>query len=136
MSFDTSLAHISDALQIPIHFANGTASGVRGLVWNCAGFPVPMSISVSKLFTGEQVGVLAHIHGDLHVVVSHYPKTGALSAYLIDGDKVRCDGVAVTPDSLISKKMGLREVVESLRGAIVGAYYWKNHKWQSLKLPN
>lgn len=136
MSFDTSLFHLSDALQIPLHYANGSAKGSRELTWDCAGFKVRINATVSKMFTGEQVGILAHIHGDLHVVMAHYPKTGALSAYLIDGSKVYCSGLPSTPDSLIAKKMGLRDVVESLRGAIVGAYYWKNSNWRELKLPS
>lgn len=136
MSIDTSLNHIADALQIPMHYVDGTASGSRELTWDCMGLKVRMCASVSKLFVGEQVGVLVHLQGDLSVVVAHYPKTGALSAYLIDGAKVTCDGVTVTPDSLISKKMGLREVVESLKAAIVGAYYWKNSNWRELKLPS
>lgn len=136
MSFETSLNQISDVLQLPLTSSDGKVQGSRQATWAAGGLSIPMTVTASKLFAGEQVGVLAHIHGDLHVVVSHYAKTGALSAYLIDGAKVKSEGVRVTPDALISKKMSLRDVVDSLKGSIVGAFYWKNSKWQALKLPD
>lgn len=136
MSSNASLFALSDALQLPLAMKGGVLRGSRSASWDCLGLPVQITPSVSKMFIGEQVGVLVHVHGDLNVMVAHYPKTGALSAYVIDGAKTKIDGIRVTPDSLITKNMDLRDAVASLRGAIVAAFYWKRDIWQKLKLPD
>lgn len=136
MSSNVSLFALSDALQLPLAMKDGVLRGSRSALWDCLGLPVQITPSVSKMFVGEQVGVLVHVHGDLSVMVAHYPKTGALSAYVIDGAKTKIEGTLVTPDSMITKNMDLRDAVASLREAIVAAFYWKSNIWQKLKLPD
>lgn len=136
MSIELSLYKIADAFQIPLTYKDGTVSGGRVANWKCLGVTLEFTVEASKLFSGEQVGVVVHVMGDLYAIVAHYPKTGSVSAYLLDGNKLEMEGVKSPPDLFISKKMTLKEVVDSLRGAIVGAYYWKNDLWKELRLPD
>ena len=136
MSIELSLYKIADAFQLPLSYKDGKVSGQRVANWNCLGVALEFTVEATKLFSGEQIGVLVHVMGDLYTIVAHYPKTGSVSAYLIDGSKLEMDGVKSPPDLFISKKMTLREVVDALRSSIVGAYYWKNDQWKALRLPD
>lgn len=136
MSIELSLYKIADAFQLPLIYKDGKVSGKRVSNWNCLGVTLEFTVEATKLFSGEQIGVLVHVMGDLYSIVAHYPKTGSVSAYLIDGSKLEMDGVKSPPDLFISKKMTLKEVVGALRRSIVGAYYWKNDQWKALRLPD
>lgn len=134
MSIELSLYKISDTLQLPFTYKDGKVSGsVERLVKSLVGVNIPIKLKAVKLFSNEQVGLLAHVIGDLFVLVSHYPKTGMVSLYLVDGNELSMDGVKTPPDLFISKKMNLREVVTGLKKAIVASFYYKEG-WKKLNL--
>ena len=136
MDMRLSLYKIADALQIPLDYADGKVTGQRGATFSpVKGLVLPLDFTVSKLFSGESCGVVAHVLGDLYLVVGHFPKTGAVSAFLIDGDKVVEEGMKIPPHLCISASMGLKEVIGTLRKSIVSSFVFKDRKWSPLKLP-
>jgi len=135
-TIDLSLYKLADALQIPLTYNQGKIGGSQAVRWSIIGGEIPFTMIANKIFATEQVGIIAHVMGDLHVIVSHFPQSGTVSAYLVDASKSKLDGVKIAPDKAISKKMTLREVVDTLRPAIVAAYYWKQDKWRPLALPS
>lgn len=137
MSIELSLYKLADALQIPLDYQDGKVSGsmTGKLKTTVAGLEIPITAKATKLFMNDQCGVVADIAGDLAVIVAHYPKTGSVSAYLLNKDKLMMDGVKAPPDLFISKKMTLMEVMQSVRKAVVRAFYYKDGKWKPLTLP-
>lgn len=135
MSIDLSLYKIADAMQMALKYQNGKVSGEQCMTWETMGQKLPFTLKAEKLFAGEQVGVLFHVMGDLYIIVSHFPKTGTVSIYMVDGSKTKINGVKCAPEKLISKKMILKEVVESMGPALVKAHYWKQGEWKPLALP-
>lgn len=136
MDMKNSLFKIADALQIPLDYADGKVTGQRGATFSpVAGLSLPLDFTVSKLFSGESCGVVAHVLGDLYIVVGHFPKTGAVSAFLIDGSKVVEEGVKIDPCLRITSTMGLKEVIQSLKKSVVASFVHKDRKWSTLKLP-
>jgi hypothetical protein len=134
-SIDLSLYKISDTLQLPFTYTDGKVSGATDFVVGILPeFNIPIRLTASKLFASEQVGLLAHVIGDLSILVSHYPKSGMVTAYLIDGRKLHMSGVKAPPELFISKKMTLKEVVSGLGDAIVAAFYFKDG-WKPLQMP-
>lgn len=136
MGIDLSLYKIADALQIPITYRDGKATGERGAsVKTLLGFDLPFTIKAVKLFMNDQCGLLAHIRGDLYIIVSHFQQTGSISAYLIDAGELSMDGVKAPPELFISKSFGLPEVYAALKDSMVAAFSWKGDQWKPLKLP-
>lgn len=135
MSIDLSLYKLADMLQVPLKYANGKLVGeVVGTLLTSVGLVIPLHIKALKLFSSDQTGVIFHIMGDLFVVAAHYPKLGGLSLFLIDGSKVS-EGPKSDPSELISKGMGLKEVMDALRPGIVGAFHYNKQEWKKLTLP-
>lgn len=138
MEVMTSLYKISDALGIPLLWDKGELSGrsENGVFSPLPGLDFPILITAKKIFANDTVGVLAHVAGDLYVLVSHFYKTNSVSAFLIDGGKLSMDGVQAPPELFISKGMSLREVIAAVRVGVVSSFVWKNRQWEPLKLPN
>lgn len=127
------LYSISDAIQIPLVWGQdgkiyGEAEAVFSLLKDVN---VPMNIKALKVFKGEQVGVLFHVLGDLHLLVSNYKKTGSVSIYLLDASKV-----AVPLETLIQAKDNLRDVMKKVRETVVKVFHFKNKEWLPLTLPS
>ncbi len=137
MSIELSMYKFADVLQVPLSYKDGKVQGGGKGVFktSIAGLEIPIHVRVVKMFLNEQCGVLADLIGDLSLLVSHYPKTGVVSAYVIDKGKLIMDGVKTPPDLFFSKNMNLIEVVRSLRRAIVQAWYYKSGAWYPLTIP-
>lgn len=136
MDIPNSLNKIADTLKMRIDYADGKASGSTKFQFTpLPGLAIDIDMQVKKLFASDAVGVLAHVMGDLHIVVTHLGKTNAVNVFLVDGNKLEMDGVKTPPEMFISKQMDTRQVVSSLRKAIVTAFLWKDRKWSVLKLP-
>lgn len=131
MNAELSLFKIADVLQMPISYDGKVLSGERFAEWTSQiGLKLPMQLSATAIFFSEQVGVVAHVIGELYVMVSHNPSKSGLSLYLIDAGKLEEE---IT--ELVSPKMNLREVVEYLGDAIVKAFYHSSGKWKPLAMP-
>lgn len=135
MTLDLSLYKLADTLQIPLSVSNGKILGSQKMTWKTLGMEIPITLKAEKMYAGEQVGVLFHVLGDLHIIVSHFPKTGTVSIYMVDGSKTNMDGVKCPPEKLISKTMVIKEVMAGMVGAVVCALYWKQGEWKTLTLP-
>jgi len=136
MTIDLSLFKIADALQVKLEYNDGKISGiVSGKLMTSLGFGLPFKVEAKKVFYNDQCGVLFHIMGNLNMIVSHFPKTGAVSAFLIDGDKLEMDGVKAPPEMFISKTNTLKEVVSALGKSLVRAFHYSNGVWKPLVLP-
>ena len=98
------------------------------------GFSIPLYIKAVKLFHQDHVGVLFHVRGDLYLIVSHFQKTSTVSAFLVNKREVTMDGVISPPELVISRSMGLRQVVDALGAAVVASFYYKG-AWKVLTLP-
>lgn len=127
-----------DVLKTPITIQGGKVSGHSSATITLApGITTKITVKVLKMFSNEQVGVLAHIRGDLFILVSYNPNGGGMSAYLIDGTKCYSDeGVLVAPTAKFSTSNNLRQVVESMKPAIVAAFFRKSGDWGKLSLPS
>lgn len=136
MDIQLSLNKIADALKVNLIYENGKVTGTADLAYcPLPGFEMPIKLTVHKLFANDAVGVLAHVVGDLYLVVSHFAKAGAVNVFLIDGNKLSMDGVKAPPMMFVSKSMTIKQVVGVLRGAIVASFIWKDRRWSVLKLP-
>jgi hypothetical protein len=136
MELSLSLYKIADALQIPIEYVDGTVAGKLDASYDkVPGLCLPVKVRVKKLYVHETVGVLVDVIGDLAILVSHVDTTGALTAILIDKNKLEMDGVKTPPELFFTKRSSGREVVDALRGSIVASFMWHQRKWSPLKLP-
>lgn len=136
MAIDLSLFKLADVLQLPITYKDGKIEGERaGVLTTSVGLTLPFTLRAVKLFANEQCGLLAHIRGDLYIIVSHFPHTGGLSAYLLDADKLYMDGVKAPPELFISKRHSMKEVFDALKVSMVTSFRWSGDKWKVLQLP-
>lgn len=136
MGVDLSLYRLADALQLPFTYDNGTVSGSRkGVLTGPGGIEMDFTITAEKFFSAEQQGLLAHVMGDLHVVVSFFPKSGITSLYLVDASKLTMGGERIAPRNLVMSHNGMRDVFISLGAAITAAFSWRDGKWKPLALP-
>lgn len=136
MDMKSSLYKLADALQVPLEYLAGKVSGGADGVYS--GVPelnLPFTVTAKKMFVHETIGVLVHVMGDLSLVVSHFGATGVVTALLLDGNKLMLDGVKSPPELFFSKTSSGRDVVDSMRHAIVASFMWQNRKWSPLKLP-
>lgn len=136
MSIELSLYKIADAMQVPLKYEGGTISGGgKTEIAMGAGIKVPVELKATAIFQSEQVGVLFDVAGDLGILVAHYPKSNAVSAYLIDKSKTEVQGIRVNPVQLIAKKATLIGAVKALKMAIVASFFYKSGGWAVLPLP-
>ena len=136
MAIDLSLFKLADVLQLPITYRDGKIEGGRaGVLTTSVGLSIPFSLRAVKLFANEQCGLLAHLRGDLYIIVSHFPQTGGVSAYLLDADKLYMDGVKAPPELFISKRHCMKDVFEALKVSIVTSFRWGGGQWKTLQLP-
>jgi len=137
MDVATSLNKIADTLQININYEDGKVSGVTDMLYcPLPGLSIPVKLTLQKFFANETVGVVAHVIGNLYIVASHLNQTGVVNVFLIDGSRLEVVGVRTPPEALISKTMGIKQVVAALRGAIIKSYLWKDRRWSVLNLPS
>lgn len=133
---DSSIQLISSALGVPLAKEFGRVSG-GGVVSFPGEGPLPtitFNITPLKAVFGEQVFVLFSVSGDLHLVVSHYPKTGALSVFFLDALKVKPVGGRAEIINTIIEAGGLLFVVNRLKKAIVVAFYHSGTSWKPVAL--
>lgn len=136
MSLDLSLYKLADATQLKFSYMDGKVSGhTEAMLVSDFGLEVPVGIKAVKIFSAEQTGILFKLTGDLSMIISHFPKTGMVSAYLLDGGCLTMEGVKAPPELFIGKKMSLREVVQALGHAIVASFYF-DQGWKPLRLPS
>jgi len=135
-SLDTKLFKLLDVIQVKGEYKDGAISGSRDLtVQTDVGLRIPVTVTLDKFFMNDQCGIVAHVIGDLYIVVSYYEKTRSTGAYLIDKDKLEMDGVKSPPSLFISKTYDMRAVFEALKHAIVSAFTYRNNQWVALRLP-
>lgn len=135
VGLEMSLNKIADAIQIPLTYCDGKIKGEAKLrLTTDIGFSVPLIIKAVKVFHEEHVGVIFHIRGNLYLAVSYFRKTSTVSAFLIDKSKLLMDGVIATPEMIVSRSMGLRQVLDGLGKAVVKSFYYKGD-WNELILP-
>lgn len=133
MSIELSLFKLADVLQLPLAVKGiAEVSGKRKAVMPLGGgLTFPFTMTAQKMFTKDQVGVLVHVAGDLHILVSHYQKTGSISAFLLDSRKM------LSPlEYLITNQMNLSEVIDAVKPCVVKAFHWSGQKWSVLRLPS
>lgn len=136
MGIALSLFKFSDALQIPLEYNSGKISGeCSGAITTSVGLRIPFTIEAQKVFYNEQCGIVAHVRGDLYILLSHFPQTGGIGAYIIDGGKLLMDGVKTPPGLFISKTFSMTEVFAALKHSIVAGFRWSQSEWKPLKLP-
>lgn len=135
MGLNTSLNYIADACQMPLEYLNGAVTGeVKGTYSPLPGLTLPLDMKARKFFYHTQAGLILHVTGHLFLMVAHYEKTNTVSAFLIDGSAVELDGVMAPPELVVTSKMTLREVVDSLRSGIVKSFVWSKQKWSPMTL--
>lgn len=133
MDIQMSLNKIADAIQVPLTYANGQVSGSAEMVYSpLPGIKLPVTLTIKGLFANQVVGVIGHVVGDLHIVVTHFYKTGVVSVFLVDGREWKDR----EPHEVITPLMPLTDVVAALRKNIVASFIWKDRRWSTLKLPN
>lgn len=136
MSIKDSLTKIADCLQMDFVYENGNLLGdTNATVTLDLGVEVPLKLRPTKVFFSDQCGVLVKVSGDLSILVSHFPKTGMISAYLIDGNKLEMGGAKTPAELFLSKKMTLKEAIAAFGRAVSSSFYFKDG-WKPLKLPN
>jgi hypothetical protein len=139
MDMVMSFIKLSDILQMPLSYDPEPSVGLFGsraaaLATSGEG-TLPFTLTAEKVFMNEQCGVLVHVMGDLWVLASHYPKTGALGVYLIDANKLEMDGIKTPPTLFISKTFSMLEVYRALSHAIVKAFTRRGNSWEEMRLP-
>ena len=132
MDLQLSINKLSDALQVPLKYENGYISGLSKMVFQpFPGFSMPITVDTRKLFMNEVVGIVFSVAGNLSIMASHFPKTGAVSMFLLDISKIG----GMNPEGIIAKTMNLKQAVAAVRPAIVASFIWKDRKWSTLNLP-
>jgi hypothetical protein len=136
MADDLSMYKIADAMQIKLEISGKEVKGQKDATFTpYPGLSLPVSITAKKMFKNGAAGVVFHVMGDLHMVVAYYSKTGAVSAFLIDGTKLKMQGIQQPPENMISKTMTLKDVVDAIKVGVVSSFIWKDRQWRALKLP-
>ena len=137
MDIKTSLFKISDALGITLEYQDGKITAAEtGTLPLLPLLDLTIPLKVNKFFANEVCGVIAHVIGDLHLIVSHYNRTNIVSVFVIDGSKLEMGGVKSPPELFVASTMSLKQVVNALRSGIVSSYVWKDRQWGPLKLPS
>lgn len=132
-----SLNRIADVLQVPLEYTKGrgvTGGGIVSIPMG-AGSTLDLEVRPRFMFNQEQVGVLFHIAGQLYVMVAYFEKTGALSAYVLDGSVLKEKGSVYPPEDFIRSNYSLRDVIGALQHSIRASYYRKEGCWKPLKIP-
>lgn len=96
--------------------------------------PLRAEITLVGVLIGEQVGVMVHLVGDLHIFPVVNLATNATTVYLLDGSKSASKGARVSLGSNLGKR-AIREVITDLQPAIVAAFFLRGGSWHPLKLP-
>ena len=136
MDIKMSLYKIADALGITLEYEDGKVTAQStGTLPLLPLLDLTMPLKVNKFFANEVCGVIAHVVGDLHLIVSHYNRTNIVSVFIIDGSKLEMEGVKTPPELFVTKSMSLKQVVNALRVGIVSSFVWKDRTWGPLKLP-
>lgn len=126
----SSLDKIADALVMPLTYHHGEVSGESKVKYTpLPSLSIPINPTALRVAVDETVAVLAHVVGDLYILVSSYPVTGGVSAFLLDTSKVEGDIL-----SKVSKKAKLVSILTPLKDSVVASFLWKGGKWTPLKL--
>lgn len=134
MDVQMSLNKIADTLKININYEDGVVTGSTPMIYSpLPGLEIPVTVTLKAFFANEAVGVMAHVVGDLYLVVSHVWKTGAVNVFMVNGAVFSNRGE--TPYDLIAKTMSIKVVVATLRKGITVAFLWKDRRWSVLNLP-
>lgn len=136
MNVSLSLYKIADALQVPLDYQDGVVSG-GGVV----SFPpvgdlpeFKFCLTPLKIVVSEQVFVLFSVAGDLHLMVSHYPQTSAVSLFFIDGAGIKLQGKKTPVPHVLENVADLRAAIGRLKEALVGAFFYSGGQWKPLKV--
>lgn len=134
-----SLNKIADALQVPLACTSGVIGGGGVARLKLFGKTVvDLQLKPVAIFKSAQVGVVVHVREDLYLMVAHYEKTEALSAYIIDKAVLGtmyskgCD-----LSSIVTEKMSARDAIGALGKSIKASFYRKDQGtgWKPLVLP-
>lgn len=132
-----SLNRIADVLQVPLAYSKSlgiTGGGVVSIPMD-GGKNLELKVRPRFLFNQEQVGVIFHVAGQLYVMVAFFEKTGALSAYVLDGSVLKEGEHVYPPEDFIRSNHSLRDVIGALQHSIKASYYRKEGCWKPLKIP-
>lgn len=129
------LYRLSDVLQIPLKFEDGTMTGERSARVSLGGLgaAIKMNLRVVGYFSGEQTGVLIHVMGDLYVISAYFPSMQSTSLLLIDGEKAGGEKKMLR---VLSKSQRLQDFYSVFKRAINGGFLWGDNAWKRLSLPS
>lgn len=136
MANSIALTKLADVLQVPLSKKGKNITGFAKLDVEVApNVTLPLSVSVFLLTDANDCcSMLAHISGNLYVMVGFNMGTNVTSLYILDAAKL--DGAAkLNPASLVKVSDTLRMAVNAFRQAIVHSAYHASAGWKPLKLP-
>lgn len=130
-----SLTRLSDALAVPLKYDNGDITGSCSVhIPATPTFPeVILDLKALQIVVSEQVFVLFHVSGDLYLIASHYPATGAVSVFLLDGAKLKLSSKSAAR-GILAGVDSIRTMVQKLNHSLVCAFYYLGGAWKPLKL--
>lgn len=135
VNFEAALTRIADVLQVPLEYVDGKAYTKAVMHYEpLPGLALSAQIKPVKVFMHEQVGVVFHLIGHLYLMVGHFEKTNATTAFLINQAKLDIDGVMPRPEMLLNSKGTLKEAVDVLKAGIVKSFLWKGTRWEPIKV--
>jgi len=130
MNFTTKLQLIANALHMPLYYDGKTINGaMKGKLTTPIGLTIPVNLVVTDYFMKDEFGVLCDVIEDLGLLVALFPKSGALTLYLLDKSKIFS-----APQLLISHRMGLRDAVQAIRPAVAAVFDFRGTRWISFSL--
>lgn len=136
MNVSLSLYKIADALQVPLNYHDGVVSG-GGVVSFPAVDGLPdfkFALCPLHIVVSEQVFVAFSVAGDLELVVSHYPQTGAVSLFFIDASRLKMDGKRVPLVKALQNVPDLKGAIGALKPSVVSAFFYSGGLWKPLKI--
>jgi hypothetical protein len=136
MSIRNSLKVFSEILDVELKIEHGdVVVDKEGKIKTPLGLDIPVKLEYLASFQSQQVGVVFKVVGDLGLMISHFPKTEAVSVFVLNLSKLTVGGVKVEPRKVMKFSGSLRENIDILRVSIVGSYYVKDGKFCNLTLP-
>ena len=126
-------AHVSklaNCLQMRLTYKDSEIIGadINRRIPLAPGLDAPAECYVIGCLLSDSVGVLDHLIGDAYLLVSYFPKTGSLSAHLID-QRLLKDG-----SFGIKKNFSIRQAYDVLKPAIAKSFLMQNNHWKPLLL--
>lgn len=126
------VSKLSNCLQIPLEYRDGEIYSKfdpkHPKLTMIPGLQLQTECYVVSCILSDSVGVLVELIGDAYLLVSFYPKSGSLSAHLINKRLVKND------DFGIKKSFSIRQAYDVLKPAIAKSFLMQNNHWKPLLL--